>query len=224
MHFHLPKPLHGWREFAGEVGIIVLGVLIALSAEQLVETIHERSEVDQLRRALRGELADSRARWEDMKAGHYCALKRLDALQNWVQTAPAGARLIDAYDPMLWNMHSSAWDIAKTSPAAQHIPIDERLLYASLYAAVDNWREYLSEERSNAVQLTALAATADQPQHRSDMSMRIDIARQYLTRRQRNYPYFFTRLDQLRIAPDASQLTIAHDPAALCKPLESAGG
>jgi hypothetical protein len=31
MHFHLPKPLHGWREFAGEVGIIVIGVLIALS-------------------------------------------------------------------------------------------------------------------------------------------------------------------------------------------------
>jgi len=30
MHFRLPKPLHGWREFAGEVGIIVIGVLIAL--------------------------------------------------------------------------------------------------------------------------------------------------------------------------------------------------
>lgn len=37
MHFHLPKPLHGWREFAGEVGIIVIGVLIALSAEQFAE-------------------------------------------------------------------------------------------------------------------------------------------------------------------------------------------
>ena len=37
MHFHLPKPLHGWRELIGEVGIIVVGVLIALSAEQLVE-------------------------------------------------------------------------------------------------------------------------------------------------------------------------------------------
>lgn len=22
MHLHLPKPLHGWREFAGEIGII----------------------------------------------------------------------------------------------------------------------------------------------------------------------------------------------------------
>ena len=33
MHIHLPKPLHGWRAFLGEVGIIVLGVLIALAAE-----------------------------------------------------------------------------------------------------------------------------------------------------------------------------------------------
>lgn len=27
MHFHVPKPLHGWRGFVGEVGIIVPGVL-----------------------------------------------------------------------------------------------------------------------------------------------------------------------------------------------------
>jgi hypothetical protein len=44
MHVHLPKPMHGWRAFAGEVGIIVLGVLIALGAEQVVQTIHERGE------------------------------------------------------------------------------------------------------------------------------------------------------------------------------------
>ena len=25
MHVHLPKPIHGWRQFFGEVGIIVLG-------------------------------------------------------------------------------------------------------------------------------------------------------------------------------------------------------
>lgn len=34
-HFHIPRPLHGWREFVGEVGIIVLGVLIALGFEQV---------------------------------------------------------------------------------------------------------------------------------------------------------------------------------------------
>jgi hypothetical protein len=37
MHVHLPKPLHGWREFLGEVSIIVLGVLIALGAEQMLD-------------------------------------------------------------------------------------------------------------------------------------------------------------------------------------------
>ena len=36
MRFALPKPIHGWRAFWGEVGIIVLGVLIALGAQQLV--------------------------------------------------------------------------------------------------------------------------------------------------------------------------------------------
>jgi hypothetical protein len=45
MHFHLPKPLHGWRAFAGEVGIIVIGVLIALSAEQFAEYLHNRAQV-----------------------------------------------------------------------------------------------------------------------------------------------------------------------------------
>jgi hypothetical protein len=53
--FHLPKPLHGWRQFAGEVGIIVVGVLIALGAEQLVEEWrwHERvrTSLDSLCRA-----------------------------------------------------------------------------------------------------------------------------------------------------------------------------
>jgi hypothetical protein len=37
MHFHVPKPLHGWREFAGEVTIIVIGVLIALFFEEVVQ-------------------------------------------------------------------------------------------------------------------------------------------------------------------------------------------
>jgi hypothetical protein len=57
MHFHLPKPLHGWRQFVGEVGIIVIGVLIALGAEQLVELVHERQVAGQARENVRAEAA-----------------------------------------------------------------------------------------------------------------------------------------------------------------------
>jgi len=52
----LPKPLHGWRAFVGEVGIIVLGVLIALGAEQLVESVHWRGQAAEARTALRDEI------------------------------------------------------------------------------------------------------------------------------------------------------------------------
>lgn len=45
MHFRLPKRLHGWREFASEVRIIALGVLIALGSELMVETIKWKSHV-----------------------------------------------------------------------------------------------------------------------------------------------------------------------------------
>src|SRR5690349_7590032 len=161
MHFHLPKPLHGWREFAGEVGIIVIGVLIALAAEQVVEGLHERSQVEQIRQALRAELADTRARWEFMRAADVCETQRLDALERWTTNAPVSSHLHDAFSPMLWNMHSAAWDLAKTSPAVERISLDERLVYASLYDAIINWRAYLDEERNNAVQLNALIATGD---------------------------------------------------------------
>ena len=57
MRFHLPKPLHGWREFAGEVGIIVLGVLIALGAQQIVQNVHDGEVKRETVRAARAEVA-----------------------------------------------------------------------------------------------------------------------------------------------------------------------
>lgn len=60
MHIHLPKPLHGWREFVGEVGIIVIGILIALGGEQVVEKIHHRSQVREMTEKLRAESIGSR--------------------------------------------------------------------------------------------------------------------------------------------------------------------
>jgi hypothetical protein len=219
MHIHLPKPLHGWREFAGEVGIIVLGVLIALGAEQVVETIHERNEVDQLRMSLRAELADSRARWEIMRAADVCATQRLDALDHWLATAPPNATLQRAYPLLLWSMHSSAWDIARSNPAINRLPLQERLTFASLYAAIDNFRGYFAIQRANVIQLSGLFATANQPENRRQIPLLLYKAGADLRMRQTNYPYLFERFDALRIAPDRHELTVSIDPKRLCGPL-----
>src|SRR5437868_15522328 len=56
MHIHLPKAFRGWREFVKEVGIIVLGVLIALGFEQLVQEWHWRQQARTTRQALTNEI------------------------------------------------------------------------------------------------------------------------------------------------------------------------
>jgi hypothetical protein len=53
MEIHRLKPVHGWREFLKEVGIIVLGVLIALAAEQAAETLRHEQQVEVGERALK---------------------------------------------------------------------------------------------------------------------------------------------------------------------------
>ena len=146
-------------------------------------------------------------------------LERLNAIENWVATAPARARLDRAFRLLLWNMHSSAWDIAKAISAAAH-SAGERLTYADLYAAIDNWRDMLAEERVNAVELSGLLASADQPESRRQITRYVAKARLYVRRRGQNYPYFFTRFDALKIRPNSSELTIERDPRALCAPLQ----
>jgi hypothetical protein len=56
----LMHPLRGWRAFAGEVSVVVIGVLLALGAEQAVQTLHNRSQVDKAAEKLNAESADNR--------------------------------------------------------------------------------------------------------------------------------------------------------------------
>jgi len=216
-------PPHGWSAVGWELGIVTLGVLIALGAQQVVDGISKREAVAQLRSALRAELADDRARWEDMRASDPCTRQRLEVLNRWATTAPVQATLVRPFVLRLWNMHSSAWDVAKTSAATSYIPLEERLTYGELYGAIDNWREYFAEERANTIELAALLENADQPDSRRQIKFHVAKARVLLRRRADNYPYFFKRFDALKIRPDPSQITIARDPKALCKPLEQVG-
>jgi hypothetical protein len=214
------RPPHGWNAVAWDLAIVALGVLIALAAQQLVDGIHQRNEVSQLTGALRSELADDRSRWEHIRNSDPCTLQRLDALERWNTTAPANARLNRAYRLFLWNQHSGAWDLAKTSDTTANIPLRQRLLFASLYDAINNWRQMINEENANTQILGGLLATADQPENRRQIAYRISLARGFVNRRKFNYDYMFTRFDALRIAPDDSQLTVKANDKLLCEPLD----
>src|SRR4051794_17507326 len=84
VHFHIPKPLHGWRELAGEVGIIVVGVLIALGAEQVVETLHWHEKAEKADEALRTELSADYIIADEAVLTAPCVDQQLQALETRV--------------------------------------------------------------------------------------------------------------------------------------------
>ena len=84
MHFRLPKPLHGWREFVGEVGIIVIGVLIALGAQQVVESARDRRVAEQTRSAVTEEIGQNLLSISLRGTAEPCIARRLGELHAMV--------------------------------------------------------------------------------------------------------------------------------------------
>jgi hypothetical protein len=157
MHFRLPKPLHGWREFVGEVGIIVLGVLIALGAQQIAESIHQRSEVRQTRKALDAELAHNLAAFDGRLAVQSCAERRLDELQSILnrETQSPVALRHDFEPPFSINLQFAVWDAA-SGEARSLIPLEPKLQYAQLYDIFRRYDQFRDEESNDWFELADL--------------------------------------------------------------------
>ena len=135
MHVHLPKPLHGWRALLGEVGIIVIGVLIALAGEQLVETLHWRSEAREFRKAVDHEAGLNIGSFEFSQLQQKCIRRRLDELETLVARSRNGQPVQLAGPigmPLEISELSSVWD-NKDPQVVEHLPLDIRLEYAELY-------------------------------------------------------------------------------------------
>jgi len=135
MDVRLPKPLHGWRTFAGEVGVIVLGVLIALGAQQLVQELQWRSEVKETREALDAELAHNLEFFNYDMSLRPCARSRLNELEFIIDREKAGKTVRMKHDVSLAlseNLRFAVWDSA-TGEAKSHMPLRVKLQYAMLY-------------------------------------------------------------------------------------------
>jgi hypothetical protein len=134
MEVHIPKPFHGWREFAKEIGIIVIGVLIALGAQQIVEWLHHRVEAAEARAALRSEVAANLALARLTIEQERCLSALWDRYAAWADGGPhppAMKGAVTRHATGSWTI----WDVVKTGAVA-HMPLAERLSYAGHYAVV----------------------------------------------------------------------------------------
>lgn len=155
MHFHAPKPLHGWRPFAGEVGIIVLGVLIALGFGQLVESLHHRSLAAQAQDAIHQEMQADLDRVAFRLRQRACNEKRLGEIQQLLagwhgdDAFPAGLHVGFPGDAGLvdqrWQANLANGRFSEESPDVQS---DQAGLYTLIHVIdgiesreVDHWSQ-----------------------------------------------------------------------------------
>ena len=65
MQIRKRKPVRGWRDLLAEVAVVMIGILLALGAEALVERRHWQEEAAISERAIRLELLDAASNsWE----------------------------------------------------------------------------------------------------------------------------------------------------------------
>ena len=149
MHLHLPKPLHGWREFAGEVGIIVIGVLIALGAEQVVETLHWSAQVRDARIGLGEEMAHTNKAFAFRVAAHDCIARRLTKLNQIVEAAStheAPPRVGEVIPDIGNALSNNTWDTSRAAQILTHFGREPLRVYGTYYMQVGNVQAFMGQE------------------------------------------------------------------------------
>ncbi len=87
MDIHKPKPIHSFREFVSEIAVVVVGIAIALTGEQIVERIHEHQIAAEAREQIRSEVATDLAVLGNRVKIEACIDKRLTQLRRLLATA-----------------------------------------------------------------------------------------------------------------------------------------
>jgi hypothetical protein len=148
MDIHKPKPWHGLREFLKEFGTIVLGVLVALGAEQAVQAIHLNDEVREAREALRDEIRTNASILALGREELKCLKPQVDAYAAWAVGGPKPPRFRTVLSRYAFN----TWETVKAGPV-QHMPLHERLAISDFYDEMRNAESIVSEQRAAALVL-----------------------------------------------------------------------
>ncbi len=86
MDIHPPdEPIHSWRDVALHLGIVTVGILIALGLESLVEWRHHQTLANEARENIVSELKDNRAEVNGFLKGVPDSRKQIQAALGFTQ-------------------------------------------------------------------------------------------------------------------------------------------
>lgn len=142
-------PPNGWKAVGWELVIVTIGVLIALAAQQAIDSSNRRSEAQSFRTAVDSELTDGLGRYVYRLREDRCVNDRLDQLEQWLEGWRTGKpralrTMISA--PLSGPAGTSVWQTRDPDVVA-HMPSGLKLAYASLYDEIANYEVQRLDER-----------------------------------------------------------------------------
>ncbi len=162
---------HRWRNLAGEVGIIVAGVLIALAAQQAVESWSWRHKVAAAEKSMGEEITNSLLASAELRHLDKCSTAQIDGLQAaMVKGDWAAASRISDSETMygfgrLWADDAFAATIS--AQVVDHLGAERLKHYSQVYAMIRRARKAQEEQEEagddlGTLRIAGLARSSDQ--------------------------------------------------------------
>ena len=221
MEIHKPKPVHSWRELLTEIGVIVIGVAIALAGEQAVDALHDHSRATEARAGIRAEIANNLRLLNKRAATEACIEKRLDEVSALIAASAAGKlpeEMIWIGNPEAYAMPDSRYKAATQSAAFSLFGEQEQASYARFYAFFATYFQLEMDEQKAWADLRIIE---DRPAFTApvDSTLRSAIKQARLNRHQiqRIRAQLMVTASDIGLAPDPTGMT----PKSVCLPLHT---
>ena len=148
---HHAHPVKTWREFFTEIGIIVIGILVALALDQAAERYREHRFADEARDAVRAEVSEN-LYWVNVRAqAEPCIGKRLQEIGAILDLAeqgkpyPVPRRLGLVPHVKLTELR---WQANASGGRASLFSGDEQRLFDNYYFSTDQLLQYQAQEEN----------------------------------------------------------------------------
>lgn len=176
----LPEPPHGWRGLFWEVAVVVVGVLLALGAQQVADTLYWRSQAANAKQNIEAELLEHERDGYERRAVLPCLKNQLVLLSKRLSANPTRwiavpmtvypssdiPTLAEKVTPTAYRAPTRLWideafKTAQSSGALNHLP--DRLVaeYSGIYRRSRRSIEIQDIEEEAANRLSALAVDGE---------------------------------------------------------------
>ena len=187
MEIHKPRPWRELRELASELVVIVIGVMMALGAEQGVEALHWRHQVaageEELKDPFTREVRNAAIR----AAQRPCVTQRLAELKSILQRAEDSGRLPPlgalAHPPeSAWTV--GTWDALVAAGTLAHMPQQKMLAYTRVHQETAYLSDLSDQEIADWIILDSMAGPGRRLSEVEAEQLRLTLARAVAANRQ----------------------------------------